>query len=93
MNKSEGYESVIVQAIETTKTYMKEMTQKIDDRYGKDYARKNPVLLGAAMQVCALDALAAVHVNEISSVGDYLRRLVESIDNLSDSIDWARPDE
>lgn len=58
------YNRMIDQAIETVSVYAGKMAQKIDAKFGEGYAAKNPVLLAAAINACALDMLTGGIVNK-----------------------------
>lgn len=53
-------ETLFRQAPKTAHDYMRNAIHDIDEIFGAGYAKKNPVLVGAYIQTCALDFGAAV---------------------------------
>jgi hypothetical protein len=55
MNEMPSVETLFRQASMTAHTYFSEAIEIIDKRFGEDYAQHHPELIGAFMQVAALD--------------------------------------
>ena len=61
-------ETLMKQAGWTAGDYLEAAVEKIDKKFGKGYAKKNPQLIGAFMQTAALDFHAMHLSNEIRDV-------------------------
>ncbi len=48
------------QAIMTAEDYLSGAVRAIDHKFGQDYAKKNPALVAAFIQTCAMDYAAWV---------------------------------
>lgn len=73
-------EQLMHQAADTTEFYMTTARRRIDDLFGKGYAEKNPQLIGDFMKAAAIDL----------ATFSGLRKISESLDGLSTSIDLHR---
>lgn len=68
------------QAADTTEFYMKTARRRIDELFCEGYAEKNPQLVGDFMKAAAIDL----------ATFSGLRKISESIDGLTTSIDLLR---
>lgn len=73
-------EQLMHQAADTTQFYMTTARRRIDELFGEGYAEKNPQLIGDFMKSAAIDL----------ATFSGLRKISESIDSLSESIDLQR---
>lgn len=70
-------EELMRQAPLTTAFYLEKAVTLIDKQFGDGYAEKNPQLVGAFLQACSTDYLAAVNEAYVSTHLERLSRAVQ----------------
>ena len=86
------YDEISEQAPDGVGNYLSSAVYHIDQQFGKDYAKNNPVHVAAFIQACAADSAAFVHAKALQYAIDELAKKVESLGSLESIASAVRND-
>ena len=91
MIEQERVETFFRQASMTAATYFHEAIEKIDDRFGEDYAQDHPELIGHFMRTAVADYHACIQAEQLHRIAEALDQMASFIQDLDSAIgDHAR---
>ena len=66
--------SLLQQAPETANSYLRSAIRILDKEFGEGYAKSNPELVGAYLNVCAIDFATAAITSGLQDIAEALSR-------------------
>lgn len=82
------YEKMMADSITSTRYYLRNIIEELDNRWGADYAKEHPELVGALVQACAIENSSAMSgrtrqdiAEAISNSGNQISCSIEILSN------------
>lgn len=72
-----SYDTLLRQAPDTAETYLRAAKTRIDEVFGKDFAKNNPALVAAFITACSADLNNAVLTVAIQEASDRIAAAME----------------